>query len=65
MVVRFLKTLKTKKLKTKNSQIKQKCLNMSKTCYDIQTWCVQLSDQKKIAEKASKNWNWPFFISHD
>ena len=37
MVVRFLKTLKTKKLKTKNSQIKQKCLNMSKTCYDIQT----------------------------
>ena len=37
---------------------------MSELCYDIQIWFVQSTDLKKTAKQVTKNWNWPFLISH-
>ena len=37
---------------------------ISDLCYDIQTWSVQFTDQKRTAKQVTKNWNWPFLISH-
>ena len=50
--LRYLKTLKTKKLNTKNTQIKHcPCSKYG----DIQTRFVQFTDQKKTARKVTKN----------
>ena len=45
--------------------LKKKLNTMFKICFDKQTWFVQLTDQEKTAKKATKNWNWPFLISHN
>ena len=58
--LRYLKTLKTKKLNTKIPRIKHfLCSNYE----DIQTRFVQFTDQKKTATKVTKNWSWLFLIS--
>ena len=58
--LRYLKTLKTKKLDIKDPRIKHcPCSKFE----DIQTRFVQFTDQKKTARKVTKNWNWPFLIS--
>ena len=59
--LRYLKTLKTKKLKTKNPQIKHwPCLNNVMICrpdlYNLQT-------REKTTKNVTKNWNWPFLGS--
>ena len=59
--LRYLKTLKTKKLDIKYPRIKHcPCSKFE----DILTRFVQFTDLKKTARKVTKNWNWPFLISH-
>ena len=52
--LRYLKTLKTKKLPTKNPHIKYfSCAKYVMICRAD----VQFTDQKKIAKNVTKNWN--------
>ena len=62
--LRYLKTLKTKKLNNKNPQIKHCPCSKYMMIYksDWQTWCT-IYKLGKTAKKVTKNWNWPFLIS--
>ena len=62
--LRYLKTLKIKKLNTKNPKIKHCPYSKYVMIYrpDLQTWS-KFTDQKKTAKKVTENWNWPFLIS--
>ena len=62
--LRYLKTLKTKKLNTKNPKIKHcpcsKCMMIYRP--DLRTWCT-IYRPEKTAKKVTKTWNWLFLIS--
>ena len=62
--LRFLKTLKAKKLYTNNPQIKycpcSKYAMISRP--DLQTWCT-IYRPATTAKKVTKTWNWPLSIS--
>ena len=55
--LRCLKTLKTKKINTKNIQIAH-VQNM--WWYTELIWTIYRTEKK--AKKVTKNWNWPFLI---
>ena len=57
----YLKTLKTKKLNTKNPQVNH-VQNMRWYADLISRPDVQFTDQKKMLKKVTKNWNWPVLI---
>ena len=56
--------LETKKLNTKNPQIKHWPCSKYVMIYrpNLQTWCT-IYRPEKAAKKVTKNWNWPSLIS--
>ena len=54
--------LKSKKLSTKNPQIKHCLCPKYVMIYRPDLYNLQT---EKTAKKVTKNWNWPFLISHD